>query len=332
MIGRAEHVDEVTHSGTYHIQIAGTKTWWIRPHPDCSFLNEELSSLVSSCSSSSDNTNHSNHDNNNNSCFDRMKINVEEGDVFVLNTKIWYHNTELEYTPTKLSPSNNNNNESNSNASSGGEWSISIAQDFYLPVPCPKDVSKGDVVYGFVDNDDDDDDENNIDDGDNDEIPDEIPRSDNPNCVLVEIEMGECNNDDDNDSDNDGEKIALIALRNIIEGESLSIAFDDQDGGDDQLGNANEQIDPRIISEQYWTTNQIVLRGENRIPNDIPRSYEPNCQLIEIDDTDGGGGNVCLALRALMDIPIGGVFCISPDDDEEYEEVEVDLDTGELVT
>ncbi|OEU07353.1 hypothetical protein FRACYDRAFT_251159 [Fragilariopsis cylindrus CCMP1102] len=287
MIGRAEHVDEVTHSGTYHIQIAGTKTWWIRPHPDCSFLNEELSSLVSSSSSSSlDNTNH----NNNSNCFSRMKINVEEGDVFVLNTKIWYHNTELEYTPTKLSPSNNNNNnnESNSNSSSGGEWSISIAQDFYLPVPCPKDVSKGD--------------------------------------------MGECNNDDDNDSDNDGEKIALIALRNIIEGESLSIAFDDQDGGDDQLGNANEQIDPRIISEQYWTTNQIVLRGENRIPNDLPRSYEPNCELIEIDDTDGGDGNVCLALRALMDIPIGGVFCISPDDDEEYEEVEVDLGTGELVT
>jgi hypothetical protein len=346
MIGRAEHVDEVTHSGTYHIQIAGTKTWWIRPHPDCSFLNEELLSLVSSSLSSSSSSDSNNHNDN---CFERMKINVEEGDVFVLNTKIWYHNTELENsTPTnKLSPNNNNNdnNESSNSSSSGGEWSISIAQDFYLPVPCPKNVSKGDVVYGFVDNNDDDDD-----DDENDEIPDELPRSDNPNCVLVEIEMGECNDDDDDDDDekSTSTKIALIALCDIIEGESLSIAFDDQDGGDDQLGNANEQIDPRIISKQYWTTNQIVLRGENRIPNDIPRSYKPNCELIEINDdtdTDGGGGGgggggdggdggdgiVCLALRALTDIPIGEVFCISPDDDEEYEEVEVDLGTGELL-
>ena len=48
----------------------------------------------------------------------RIKINVEEGDVFVLNTKIWYHCTELNFSPNPTSsvlPS---------------EWSISAAQYF----------------------------------------------------------------------------------------------------------------------------------------------------------------------------------------------------------
>lgn len=68
------------------------------------------------------------------------------------------------------------------------------------------------------------------------------------------------------------------------------------------------------------------------MPPDIPRRYEPNCELVEIDkDT---GENKYLALWALEDTPEGGVFCILPEDDEEYEEyeeVEVDLGTGELV-
>ena len=35
----------------------------------------------------------------------------------------------------------------------------------------------------------------------------------------------------------------------------------------------------------------------------IPRSYEPNCELPEINNGDNGGK--CLALRALVDIPEG---------------------------
>ena len=29
--GRPEHKDDVQHSGTWHMQLAGEKTWWIRP-------------------------------------------------------------------------------------------------------------------------------------------------------------------------------------------------------------------------------------------------------------------------------------------------------------
>mmetsp|Transcript_14634 Transcript_14634/g.31204 ORF Transcript_14634/g.31204 Transcript_14634/m.31204 type:complete len:678 (-) Transcript_14634:130-2163(-) len=63
LAGRAEHVDEVTHSGTYHVQIAGTKTWKIRPHPD-SVLVQELESLLLEDEDDGDGDNNSNSNNN----------------------------------------------------------------------------------------------------------------------------------------------------------------------------------------------------------------------------------------------------------------------------
>lgn len=318
LAGRAEHVDEVTHSGTYHIQVSGTKTWKIRPHPD-SFLAEEfmLDSEEGSHLGELPGAEQEGGGGKSDNCW-RLRINVEEGDVFVLNTKIWYHCTELNFAPNSAS------------SVPSSEWSISIAQDFYLPVPCPKDAKKGDVVYGYNDDEIDEEEESDESRADQ-EIPDELPRSDNPNCALVEIGVNESDDEDEDEIEDDNEtKIALVALRDIMEGESLTIAFDPQD---DQLGNGNEQIDPRVISRQYWRKDQIVVRGEDRMPQDIPRSYEPNCGLVEIDsdDTTTTSGGACLALRALVDIPEGGVFCILPDEDEEYDEVEVDLGTGELL-
>ncbi len=301
MCGRPEHVDEVTHSGTYHIQIAGTKTWKIRPHPDSQLgqelvLESEEGNLLRDIPGAEQEGNKS----------WRIKINVQEGDVLVLNTKIWYHCTELNFSP----------------ATKSSEWSISIAQDFYLPIPCPRDVQKGDIVYGYDGRMEEDD--SKVDP----EIPDELPRSDNPNCFLVEIDENCDDEDDEQDDDelSDTAKVALVALRDLKEGELLTIAYDNQE---DQLANGNQQIDPRLIARQHWSKNQIVVRGEDHMPDDIPRSYEPNCELIEVDDTNHGG--TCLALRALEDIPEGGVFCILPDEDEEYEEVQVDLGTGELI-
>ena len=310
LIGRAEHVDEVTHSGTYHIQVSGTKTWKIRPHPD-SFLAEEfmLESEEGGHLREVPGAEQEDSGAKGDSCW-RLRINVEEGDVFVLNTKIWYHCTELNFAPNSAS------------SLPLSEWSISVAQDFYLPIPCPKYVKKGDIVYGY-NNDEIDEEEESEESRADQEIPDELPRSDNPNCALVEIGVNESDVEDEDEIEDDNEaKIALVALRDIMEGESLTIAFDPQD---DQLGNGNEQIDPRVISQQYWKKDQIVVRGEDRMPQDIPRSYEPNCEL-----TSSSGGE-CLALLALVDIPEGGVFCILPDEDEEYDEVEVDLGTGELL-
>jgi hypothetical protein len=33
MSGRAEHTDKVKHHGTWHVQLCGSKTWYIRPDP-----------------------------------------------------------------------------------------------------------------------------------------------------------------------------------------------------------------------------------------------------------------------------------------------------------
>jgi hypothetical protein len=260
MIGRAEHVDEVTHSGTYHVQVAGSKTWWIRPHPEL-YCGDELPDLSTIPGAELSEATKS----------WRLKVHVEQGDVLVLNTKIWYHYTELP-------PS---------------EWSISIAQDFYLPVPCPKDVAEGEVVL------------------DEDEIPNEIPRTNEPNCALAEVEG-------DDDDDDDEAKIVLVALEDIAEGEFLSIANDEE--GDD-LCNANETVDPRAVAKQDFAKGQIVLQGEE-IPHELPRSLEANCEVC--DD----GENVCL--RTLSAVSEGSIFCVLPDENEEYEEVDVDLATGEL--
>jgi len=195
-----------------------------------------------------------------------------------------------------------------------------------LPVPCPRDVKQGDVVYGYDYQQESVDVNNDI--REDTEIPEELARSDDPNCVLVEVDV----NDDDNSvdilhnvNDNGHEsiqtRVALVALRDITEGENLTIAFDPEG---EQLGNANEQIDPRVIARQNWNKNEIVIQGEDRLPQDIPRSYEPNCVLVEVD-------NEVLALRALEDIPEGAVYCVMPDEDEDYDEVEVEFGTGELV-
>lgn len=257
MVGRAEHVDEVTHSGTFHIQVAGNKVWWIRPHPE--LFGDELPDLSTIPGAEKSETTKS----------WRLKVEVEEGDIFVLNTKIWYHYTELP-------PS---------------EWSISIAHDFFLPIPSPENFSEGDVIY------------------DEDEIPDEMPRSDSPNCAMAEVE---------GDDDADEIMIVLVALQSIREGDFLSVGHDRE--GDD-LCNSKEMVDPRAVATRDYEKGQTVLQADD-IPHELPRSLEPNCELIE--------NEVDVSLRALSAITEGSVLCILPNEDEEYEEVEVDLATGEL--
>ena len=279
MVGRAEHCDDVVHSGTFHIQISGEKTWYIRPNLD-RFSSEEdlrppppLSSIPGSEQSETTKS-------------WRLKLTVEEGDYFVLNTKAWYHYTEL--------PISKN-------------WSISVARDFFVPIPSLDDFEEGDVVM------------------EEDDIPEDIPRTSDPNCILAEVE---CN---DGDDDEDAH-IALVATCDIKKGDFLSIPEEEDDeaaDGDEEedgnLRNANETIDPRAIASKDFKKDDICLMGDN-IPLELPRSYEPNVELCELDDN----GEVSVVLKAIQDITAGNVFCILPDEDEEYEEVEVDLQTTEL--
>jgi hypothetical protein len=82
MQGRPEHTDDVQHSGTWHYQMAGTKTWFIRPlaeHRDWAGKAPSLRDCAS------------------------LKVMCQAGDIFVINTRLWWHQTSI--SSTSSSPS-----------------------------------------------------------------------------------------------------------------------------------------------------------------------------------------------------------------------------------
>jgi hypothetical protein len=81
--GRKEHTDSVSHDGTWHYQLSGTKQWIIRPSPD-------LVSHLRRCHPS------------NWSPETRLSVECQKGDVLVINTKLWFHQTII---PAQRDPS-----------------------------------------------------------------------------------------------------------------------------------------------------------------------------------------------------------------------------------
>lgn len=74
MKGRNEHTDDIDHNGgTFHYQVAGTKTWTIRPTEKMRDKCDELDIALKKY----------------------YVQTVEEGDVFVINTRLWWHQTEI---------------------------------------------------------------------------------------------------------------------------------------------------------------------------------------------------------------------------------------------
>jgi hypothetical protein len=341
LVGRAEHVDDVTHSGTWHVQLSGSKTWFLRP-------NQEAEDWYNF----DDNEEETNQDDENKPPTNvpdlrdyigleelakkkkkfvsveqsdnkqgglvRLCCHVQQGDLFVVNTRAWYHRTEL--------PVVEDNNNGSSNTSSNKGLSISIARDFFLqvsPVQCPKDVQEGELIWE-----------------DEDEIPENFPpcKDDHqPNCVMAEIELEE---EDNGDNDNDTEKedpetrIVLIALQDLKEGETLVLKSEQDEGAsdyDDEEGeeeNAPERVDPRVVATQDWEQGSIVLSGDD-IPEEIPKSMNPNCRLL-LEEENGSS----VVIKSLRGIRKGEIYTIEPDDDDEmddYEEAEVDLESGEII-
>lgn len=93
--GRREHTDLIQHDGTFHHQLVGGKLWKLRPTLELRQLCDEQ------------------HDT---ALLDSYEILVQEGDVFVINTRLWWHQTELP-----------------------PGWSVSYARDLYLdPKGCAK--------------------------------------------------------------------------------------------------------------------------------------------------------------------------------------------------
>ena len=144
LVGRAEHVDEVQHSGTWHVQLAGSKTWLVRPDLTADWGDTGVPDISSS-----------QHHEVSDKKAKRLRIKVEEDDLFILNTRLWYHRTQLE---------------------ASSEMSISLARDFFLPAEAlfaKSSVREGEIIL------------------EEEALPDAIPSSDNPNCALAEVEAEE---------------------------------------------------------------------------------------------------------------------------------------------
>jgi U3 small nucleolar RNA-associated protein 6 len=176
--GRPEHTDSVSHDGTWHYQLSGSKRWYLRPTTE---LLETLPDATSVC------------------------IHVEQGDVLVINTRLWWHCTVISPQPNPsvsyardfymTSTTNNNTTSSSGDASS----SMSNVDGLYAA----NDVEEGTLIFT------------------QDDMPDcELPHSTtNPNCKVVELEDG---------------THALVSCRNILSGEFFCVADDsDQEDDDD---------------------------------------------------------------------------------------------------
>ena len=102
MKGRNEHTDYTDHNGgTFHYQVAGTKIWILRPTDELRAMCDELDVALKGS----------------------YVHTVEEGDIFVINTRLWWHQTEIPGTC---------GGDNNRGVGSGCNLSISYARDVYL--------------------------------------------------------------------------------------------------------------------------------------------------------------------------------------------------------
>lgn len=66
--GRPEHTDAIAHSGTWHLQLQGSKVWTLRPTAELQAAARKLS---------------------------RLRVRCTAGDVLCLNTRLWRHSTHI---------------------------------------------------------------------------------------------------------------------------------------------------------------------------------------------------------------------------------------------
>jgi len=105
--GRPEHIDSISHDGTWHYQLSGIKSWFIRPTDTLLSQMEEGETdkvpksdiqFTNHCSEKySDSSNKHDHLLEN-----VIQINCEQGDILLINTRLWWHKTELPIQPTKI--------------------------------------------------------------------------------------------------------------------------------------------------------------------------------------------------------------------------------------
>ncbi len=114
--GRPEHTDCISHHGTWHYQLSGIKEWHLKPTEDLikrmekdqygsssgsgNISKEELAFWKNE-NESDDQGNGSSTCSNTGSSSTRKKITIrcEEGDVLLVNTRLWWHSTTIPEQP-----------------------------------------------------------------------------------------------------------------------------------------------------------------------------------------------------------------------------------------
>ena len=216
--GRPEHVDAVDHSGTWHVQLQGTKSWHVRPCAEAGdwegappVLEEGAPGVVREGRRGL-----------------RLLVECSQGDLLLVNTRAWWHRTDIAPQP-------------------GAGISISYARDFYLPTVCRPGAAGGAAGKGGEATAEDKTNDATLDPRlfaaraframevvlRGDELPDgELPCAAEPNCSLAELDDG---------SD------ALVALQRIRKGEPLTVGV----GEDESEGEYEEwELDPET-GEMY---------------------------------------------------------------------------------
>jgi hypothetical protein len=213
LAGRPEHTDSLSHDGTWHFQLSGRKVWRIRP-------TDEL--LVESSAA-----------------LGPTQVECRAGDVLVINTRLWWHSTELPAVPA---------GRTRGGAGGTDRLSISYARDFVLSdstaaaalsraapgsgvdadtmtnvdgLFATRHVARGTVVLRAA------------------QMPDcELPVSGEYNCVVRE--------------DADTGELVLVASRNIASGEFFSVAADSdaEDSDSDEGEDPSEQERSEEESEE----------------------------------------------------------------------------------
>jgi hypothetical protein len=184
MDGRPEHTDAISHHGTWHYQLSGRKRWSVRPTTE---LMNQLDCVDVSTAS-------------------QFCVNCKEGDVLMINTRLWFHQTII---PPQRNPSvsyardfrimNNGKNQLIDKLSNDDKCTMTNVDGLYAT----SDILQGTIIFTELD------------------MPDcELHRSStDPNCEVVELEDGTS---------------AVMASRPIASGEFFCVpeSSDDEEGSE----------------------------------------------------------------------------------------------------
>ena len=206
LLGRPEHTDSVTHDGTFHYQLSGTKIWRLRP------TNELMQKYKKQNQSSPSNKKRKveEGDSDKEDKTQHIEVECKEGDILLLNTRLWWHSTII---PSQDVPC----------ISYARDIYFNIQKDESVPEQLPNQESAMTNVDGtyaaeaieadtvlFTER----------------NMPNiELPRcKENPNCQVVELE------------DEAGDPyMAVVSLRDIKSGEFFTLMESDDEEEEENL-------------------------------------------------------------------------------------------------